>query len=118
MVQNNIIRVQNGGEFFTQMLHVVGDRIRNFFVLPMEWEQSVQQLAKCWAKTVRGSWGRCSTSKQYFAGLWSNSDSDLSQEINAQNGTCHCGLQKFHCKKLALKLKRNPRRGLVGHLLS
>ncbi len=31
MVRNNIIRVQNGGEFFTQMLHVVGDRIRNFF---------------------------------------------------------------------------------------
>jgi hypothetical protein len=40
-----------------------------------------------------------------LAGLWSNSDSELSQEINAQKGTCHCGMQKFCCKKLALKLE-------------
>ncbi len=42
--------------------------------------------------------------EQYLAGLWSNSNSELSQEINAQNGTCHCGLQKFDCEKLVLKL--------------
>jgi hypothetical protein len=37
---------------------------------------------------------------------WSleNSDSELSQEINAQVGTCHCGFQEFGCEKLALKL--------------
>ncbi len=35
--------------------------------------------------------------------LW-NSDSELSQEINAQNGSCHCCLQKLGSKKLALKL--------------
>jgi hypothetical protein len=39
-----------------------------------------------------------------LAGLWSNIDSKLSQEINALNGTCHCSLEKFSCKKLALKL--------------
>jgi hypothetical protein len=39
-----------------------------------------------------------------LAGLWSNSDSELSQRINVQNGTCHCGLQKFSCEKFALKL--------------
>jgi hypothetical protein len=39
-----------------------------------------------------------------LAGLWSNSDAELSQEINAQNGTCHCGLQKLGSKKFALKL--------------
>jgi hypothetical protein len=39
-----------------------------------------------------------------LAGLWSNSDSALSQDINAQNGTCHCGLQNIGCEKLALKL--------------
>jgi hypothetical protein len=37
---------------------------------------------------------------QYLAGLWSNSNSELSQEINAQNGTCHCGLQKLAVKNL------------------
>jgi hypothetical protein len=26
------------------------------------------------------------------------------KKINAQNGTCPCGLQKFGCKKLVLKL--------------
>jgi hypothetical protein len=39
-----------------------------------------------------------------LAGLFSNRDSELSHEINAQDGTCHCGLQNFGCKKLALKL--------------
>jgi hypothetical protein len=73
-------------------------------VLLMERKQAAQQWAKCWAKAIGGSWGRCCTSKQYLAGFWSYSDSELSQEINAQNGTCHCGLQKFGCKQLALKL--------------
>jgi hypothetical protein len=36
--------------------------------------------------------------------LWSNSDSELSQEINAQNKACHCVLQKTGSKKFALKL--------------
>jgi hypothetical protein len=68
-------------------------------------------LGKRW---FRSGWGHRRTSKQYLAGLWRNSDSELSQEINA-----HCGLQKFGCKELALKLddfwKRNPKRGLFGH---
>jgi hypothetical protein len=50
------------------------------------------------------TWGRRHTSKQYLATLWINSDSELSQEINAHKRTCHCGLQKFGCEKLALKL--------------
>jgi hypothetical protein len=39
-----------------------------------------------------------------LAFIWGNSDSELSQEINAQNETCHCSLQEFGCKQLALKL--------------
>jgi hypothetical protein len=48
--------------------------------------------------------GHHCTNKQNLADLWSNSDSELPQEINAQNGTCHCGLQKLGSKKFALKL--------------
>ncbi len=71
--------------------------------MSMEWKQTAQQWAKRWAEAVRGPLGCRRTSKQYLAGFWSNSDSELPQEINAQNGTCHCGLLKFGCKKLALK---------------
>jgi Mn-containing catalase len=73
-------------------------------VVPVEQKQKDQQSAKCWKQQFGGGWGRRRTSKQYLAGLWSISDSELSQEINDQNGTCHCGLQKFGCEKLALKL--------------
>jgi hypothetical protein len=37
-------------------------------------------------------------------GLWSNSESELSQEINAQNGTSNSCLQETGSKKFALKL--------------
>jgi hypothetical protein len=54
-------------------------------------------------------WGAC---------LWSNSDSKLSQEINAQDGTSNSCLQKTGSKKSALKLDsfgNAPwRRGLDG----
>jgi hypothetical protein len=43
--------------------------------------------------------------KLYLAGLWSNSDSELSKEINAQNGTCHCTMQTLGCKQLTVKLE-------------
>jgi hypothetical protein len=52
-------------------------------------------------KRFDGGWA---IAEKYLAGLWSHSNSELPQEINAQNGTCHCGLQKFGCEKLALKL--------------
>jgi hypothetical protein len=38
------------------------------------------------------------------AGLWNNFDFEFSQKVNAQNGTCHSGLQKTRSEKLALKL--------------
>jgi hypothetical protein len=81
----------------------------------MEREQAIRQLAKRWAKTV---WWRLGPSpyKQTVLG-WSleQSDSELSQEINAQNGTCRCGLPKFGCIKLALKLdvlETKPQEGI------
>jgi hypothetical protein len=36
--------------------------------------------------------------------VWGNSDFEFSQEVNAQNGTSHSGLQKTGCKKFALAL--------------
>jgi hypothetical protein len=49
-----------------------------------------------------GRLGRCLTSKHDLAGLWSNSDSEFSQEINTQNGTRNSSLQKTQSKKFAL----------------
>jgi hypothetical protein len=86
----------------------------------MKQKQKAQEPANVGQKRFGGGWGHRRTSKQYLAGLWSNSDSELSQEINAQNGTCYCGLQKLSCEKLAQIgwfFKQNPKRGLVGHLL-
>ncbi len=40
----------------------------------------------------------------YLVDVWENSDLEFSQEINAQNGTGHGGLQKIGFKKFALKL--------------
>jgi hypothetical protein len=39
-----------------------------------------------------------------LAGVWGNSDLEFSQKVNAQNGTCHCGLQEIGNKKFALEL--------------
>jgi hypothetical protein len=39
-----------------------------------------------------------------MAGLWNNIDFEFSQKVNAQNGTCHSGLQKTRSEKFALKL--------------
>jgi hypothetical protein len=64
----------------------------------------LRNLWKIGQKRFGSGPGSRRTSKQNLAGLWSNSDSELSQEINAQNGTCHCGLQKTGGKKFALKL--------------
>jgi hypothetical protein len=36
--------------------------------------------------------------------VWGNSDFEFSQEVNAQNGTCHSGLQKTGCKNFSLEL--------------
>jgi hypothetical protein len=36
--------------------------------------------------------------------VWGNSDFEFSQEVNAQNGTSHSGLQKTGCEKFALEL--------------
>jgi hypothetical protein len=60
---------------------------------------------------------RC-TSKQNLAGLCNNSDSELPQEINAQNGTCQCGLQKLGRKKFVLKLDGFLNKSLKGDWLS
>ncbi len=45
-------------------------------------------------KQVRGGRGRCSASKLYLVDVWGNSDFEFSQEVNAQNGTSHSGLQE------------------------
>ncbi len=45
-------------------------------------------------KQVRGGRGRCSASKLYLVDVLGNSDLGFSQEVNAQNGTSHSGLQK------------------------
>jgi hypothetical protein len=39
-----------------------------------------------------------------LADLWSNSGFEFSQKVNAQNGTCHSGLQKAGSEEFALKL--------------
>jgi hypothetical protein len=39
-----------------------------------------------------------------LAGLWSNSDFEFSQKINAQNGTCNRSLQKIGSEKFVLEL--------------
>ncbi len=100
---HHITCVQKGREFLKQTLHLIRERIRDFLC---HWNRNRrlnngQNAGQRWCG---GGWVHCRTSKQCLAGLWSNSDSELSQEINAQNGTCHCSLQKFCCKKLALKL--------------
>jgi hypothetical protein len=48
--------------------------------------------------------GRYSVSKQNVTGLWNNFDFEFFQKVNAQNGTCHSGLQKTRSEKFALKL--------------
>ncbi len=100
---HHITRAQNGQEFFKQTIHVIVDRIRDFLC---RWNgnKRLNNRRNAGQRRFGGGCDRHSASKQNLAGLWSNSDSELSQEINAQNGTCHCGLQNFGCKKLALKL--------------
>jgi hypothetical protein len=53
-----------------------------------------------------GSLGCHHTSKHDLAVLWRNNDYELSQEINAQNGTSNSCLQETGSKKFALKLGR------------
>jgi hypothetical protein len=53
---------------------------------------------------------------------WSlgNSDCELSQKINAQNGACNCSLKNLEIKSYPGSgqfWKQNPKRGLVTHLL-
>ncbi len=60
-----------------------------------------------WYRTRQKRWNgrdRYSVSKQNVTGLWNNFDFGFSQKINAQNGTCHSGLQKTRSEKFALKL--------------
>ncbi len=59
-------------------------------------------LRKTSQRGFGGVLGRRHTGKHEFAGLWSNSDSELSQESNVQNGTS-C-LQETGSKNFALKL--------------
>jgi hypothetical protein len=61
-------------------------------------------LIKTRQRGFGGSLGRRHTSKHDLAVLWGNSDSELSQEINAQNGTSNSCLQETGSKKFALKL--------------
>ncbi len=67
--------------------------------LPAKQERQFRNLHKIGQKRFSGEGCRC-TSKQNLAGLWSNNDSELSQEINAQNGTSHYGLQKMAVKNV------------------
>ncbi len=94
---------KRGREFFKQTLHILMYRIRDFLC---RWNGNIRvnNRRNAGQRRFGGGLDRHSTSKQYLASLWSNSDSELSQDINAQNGTCHCSLQNFGCKKLALKL--------------
>jgi hypothetical protein len=67
------------------------------------------------AKRAGGRLGLQHTSKHDLTGLWSNSDSELNQEINAKNGTSNSYLQKNGSKKFALKLDSflmNPQKGI------
>jgi hypothetical protein len=41
-----------------------------------------------------------------LADLWSNSDFEFSQKVNAQNGPCHSGLQETGSEKFALTPER------------
>jgi hypothetical protein len=50
-----------------------------------------------------------------LADLWSNSDFEFSQKVDAQNGTCHSGLQETGSEEFALKLNSfliNPQEGM------
>ncbi len=82
------------------MLHVVRDRIKDFLSCRWNGNSRFDNWRNVGQDRFGGSWGRRCTSKQYLAGLWNDSDSKLSQEINAQNGICHCSLQKFAVKSL------------------
>jgi hypothetical protein len=55
-------------------------------------------------KENRGGRGRCGAGKLYLVDVWSNSDFEFSQEVNALNGTSHSGLKKTGCKEFALEL--------------
>ncbi len=80
--------------------------------------------AACWEKLEQRGFGgelgdRC-TSKHDLEVLWSNSDSELSQEIDAQNGSSNSCLQKLEVKSLPWNwtvFVMNPHEGLVTHLL-
>jgi hypothetical protein len=74
-------------------------------------KQVATQNCQNWANRFRGGWSRCHASKKYLAGLWGNSDFELSEEVNAQNGTCHSGLQKLRRKQFAMELDTNPHEG-------
>jgi hypothetical protein len=100
---HHISCAQNGRGFLKQTLHVVRDRIRDF-LCRRNGNRRLNNERNAGQRWFSSGWGRHHTSKQYLAGLWTNSDSELSQEINAQNRICHCSLQKFCFKKLALKL--------------
>ncbi len=72
--------------------------------LPAKQKKAAQKPVKIGQKRWGSGQDRRCTSKENFACLWSNSDSELSQEVNAQKRTCHCCLQKLGSKKFALKL--------------
>jgi hypothetical protein len=90
--------------FSKQMLHVFRYRIRDLSCCRWVRNSQFNNWRNIGQRCFGSSLGRRCTSKQYLGGLLSNSDSELSQELKAQNGTCHYGLQKFGCKQLALKL--------------
>jgi hypothetical protein len=66
----------------------------------------------------RGKLDRCSASKVVLADLWSNSDFEFYQKVNAQNWTCHSGLQETGSEEFALKLNsffnKYPRGGRLS----
>jgi hypothetical protein len=74
---HHITRAQNGGEFLQN---------QGFSVLRWNGNKRLNNWRNVGQKQFGGGWGHRRTSKQSLAGLWSNSNSELSQEINAQNG--------------------------------
>jgi hypothetical protein len=67
-------------------------------------KRGTRNLRKTGQKRFGGGQGHRRRSKQNLVGFWSNSDFELSQQINAQNWTYHCSLQKTGSEKFALKL--------------
>jgi hypothetical protein len=96
----HITCAQNGGEFLSKSFTLSGTESGIFCVAEWNENKRLNSGQNVGQRHFGGGWGRCRSSKQYLAGLWSNSDSQLSQEINAQNRTCHCGLQNLAVNSL------------------